>query len=573
MKKYFSKNAFMEACNQLKGPGMLCGIISVILVAIIMFYTNIDYYHYDIDTEIAVGLINFFTGAYNYVLVPISMFILFGFLTKRNASDFYHGLAVNRISLCNSFGCAVIALNVALSVVIILETIVFTLLCSAIGFPEDFFVGVLVILCKQVVVSLYFVAVIIVSMSLSGTMFTNVLVALMIMFIPRIIYFVIIELVNDAIPIVTTSGMGFLSGRYNLATGGIIRLLIGDYDTDIYLIWKMLAYTVIVDIIMYGIGVYLFNRRKSEGAGKAAVSERMQLVFRLIPAFMITMFPCAYIYSVIVGETSFDAEDAFYIVICYVLAIFAYVVYEVITTRKWSNIKKIMPGIVFLFVLDAVFMCVMFADRAIILNTVPANTKSISVNMYDSSYYYRNSIFNEIGENGKLEVEDSDIIGTFEYALKENIAYIDEHGSFYSKYEDDYRVVFHTPTGDIHRRVFLLQSDIRKIDAYMKNIILEKINSYRGIVPKSMRISGSAVQISPAKFDQFLSAYITSAASIATDKFVDAYKYYYSDVIYKNLEITYNKNGKDMEIVIPIYKDMTNNREINSILFGYEYYY
>ncbi|MBQ4155630.1 MAG: hypothetical protein IJD90_02360, partial [Clostridia bacterium] len=127
--KLIDKNIVLEGLHQLKTAGLICFIISI-AGNILSFISNciMLFVYGKIEDIIDPGLFVFsstleeqFSGVpfistssgvpTIYIFTPIFTFVLFKFLFKRNASDFYHSLSVKRETLFCSFSLSALIMS------------------------------------------------------------------------------------------------------------------------------------------------------------------------------------------------------------------------------------------------------------------------------------------------------------------------------------------------------------------------------------------------------------------------------------------------------------------------------
>lgn len=484
MNGLFSKKLFAEGMRQMRVLGNICLIVAALASFFIVNGMNISAkssYEYAStrqtfravqmqDYIMDVGIEPCYLimiGA--WVIVPFAMLMLFGFLNKRNASDFYHGIVQKRSALCNSFLAAIFAWFVLVSAVIVLVTTVTSTALPMVQLEKYFWTDLLQLCVASIAIAVFWMGVLLLSMSLTGTVLTNVAVAAIILFFPKILYMAVSAVVFDDMPIYPSNyENSIFSGRYNLVTGFINDIFY--YDNISYGEYKSSLYTGILGIIFIVIGCIAFSKRKSETATLAAPSRRMQAVFRTIPAFVATMMPVAYFFTCTLpnGETM-DEEDIFYVIIFYVISLVVYFLYEIITTKKWRNIARIIPGYILVLVMDVLLFGAMFATRESVLSVKPMNSNSVSV-IGDMDWRNRDYFEARLGE---VKINDSRLITIFEECLKDNIEAIREgndHNIYYNN--KSYLVKFTKGNKEIYRNVYVPEH----YESQIMNILLANVN-------------------------------------------------------------------------------------------------
>lgn len=396
--KWFNFKLYLDGLRQLK----LIGIMSAIIMACAAFLIPMGYQienanyvkyvnghpagsigrvvSYDILDLNPLILLTFF------VIVPLMTLYLFHFLNKRNACDFYHSIPDTRESIFVSFGSAILTWNIG----ILLESILISVIsCGIFSYVELDADRMPVIICASVAACVFVYGVFLIAMSLTGTTFTNLTVAAMILIVPRLVTTVFMAIISESIAVIPFQfGGSILDDRLNVVTNFFTGIVIrGEYQG--ISMWSSVAYTMAVGVVYCIIGCYFFKKRKSEAATCAALNSKLQCVLRLIPAMMICLIPIAMIFETITNDYPLDDGELFGIIVIYIIAIIGYFLYELVTTKKLKNLLKAIPGLAWLAAFNVVFLAALFISHHVILNDVPAAEKVDSVSLeMQSEYYY-----------------------------------------------------------------------------------------------------------------------------------------------------------------------------------------
>lgn len=407
-KPLFNGKLYLEGMRQLK----LIGIMSAIIMALAAFLIPLGY---QINNAEYVTYVNRYpagtTGrivSYGIlelnplivltflIIVPLMTLYLFNFLNRRNACDFYHSIPDTRESIFTSFGAAILTWNVGL---ILGSVLISVISCGIFHYVELEAGDMAVVICASVVACIFMYGVFLIAMSLTGTNFTNLTVATMILIVPRLVATVFMAIISDSIAVIPFQfGGSILDDRLNVVTNLFTGLFIRGYVQGIKM-WGSVLYTLIVGIVYCILGLFFFKRRKSEVATCAALNSKLQCVLRLIPAMMICLIPIAMIFRCVIEGYDLDNEEIFGIVVLYIIAIIAYFLYELITTKKLRNALKAIPGLAWLVVFNVLFGVALYSSYTVMLNDVPAveDVKSVCVEMkgeydYETRNYYQNRI-------------------------------------------------------------------------------------------------------------------------------------------------------------------------------------
>lgn len=400
----FNARLYLDGLRQLK----IIGILSAIIMAVAAFaipmgrnISNAQYYrwHYmdeyflngnDLGRVVSYNIffLNPFIILTFLILVPLMTMMLFSFLNRRNACDFYHGIPVTRETLLLSYGASILTWNVAIA----LESIAVTGIAAGIFRYVTLEWGeVPVLLCALVAADIFMMGVFIISMSLTGTLVTNLCVAAMILVVPRAFITYILAVVTESISVIDFRfGDTIFDDRLNvvtnLITGEMIR---GRYQA--WSDWKSVLYTLVVGLIWCVIGMYLFKKRKSEAATQAAITPRLQAVFRIVPAMLISLLPLYYFYNYFIAKSdlvSMDEESIFVIGLMYLIAVISIFVYEFVTTRRFKNFKRALKSIVGLVVYNVAMLAVLGITYTVMLNDIPGaeDVRSLQIEGIDGHF-------------------------------------------------------------------------------------------------------------------------------------------------------------------------------------------
>ena len=138
------------------------------------------------------------------VAAPLLTLALFGFLNKRNACDLYHAIPQTRNALFFSFFAAIVTWLVILIAVPALVSEAVCLLFPK--YLEIYPLSALQICTQALIASIGVAAAVLLAMSMTGTIFTNLVVALLIIFLPRVLIYVVSSSQDSALPYVASLG-------------------------------------------------------------------------------------------------------------------------------------------------------------------------------------------------------------------------------------------------------------------------------------------------------------------------------------------------------------------------------
>lgn len=356
-KNWFSLRLYLEAIRQLRLIGIMGMVIlglEAILIPVGRLMTIRDTQNF-MSRPITKVLLNFpemhpLLVLCFCVLAPLMVLYLFHFLNKRNASDFYHAIPETRLCLYISFFAAVITWLFAIIVLTsCLSLAIF--LC----FPVYFSVNLtsVLVMCFNVFAGCLLVAAsVAVAMCVTGTIFTNIIVSLMIIFIPRMLIFMLVSSVTSSLPLVSSADfIPLLDIGYNVPVGTVFMLGSGSTLSN----WQSGVYTLVLGLLYTVCAALLFRVRRSEAAGQAAPNRILQAIYRLVLAMVVCSFACYGIFQDTISRTQYTnyRGDIYGYIVLYVIALVVFFLYELITTRKWRNLVRAVPSLLVLVLLNA----------------------------------------------------------------------------------------------------------------------------------------------------------------------------------------------------------------------------
>lgn len=340
--KCFNLRLYLEGLRQLRLLGLLFTIgvsLVVIFIPIGVFFSSLN-----MPTAAETRVVSYeemnplMHFAFTFV-APFLTLTLFSFLNKRESDDFYHAIPATRTCLFFSFFAAVVTW---------LFIFVFgTALLAGVFhsfFPSLFIIdwaGTLQMSLGCFVGGLLVAAAVAMAMSVTGTFMMNVLVALLIIFLPRILITLTTNAIADTFPLV--AGLSFLpllSTPCNIPSDFILAYAFYSGDENVLTSWTALFYTLSLAIVYTAIALWLFKKRRSEGAGHSAPSPRLQAFFRFLVGFTFTSIITLALYSDMLNTGSYGASDLIGWVFLYVLAIFGVVVFEILCTRRIRGLLR-----------------------------------------------------------------------------------------------------------------------------------------------------------------------------------------------------------------------------------------
>lgn len=589
-KNIFNKRLYLDALKQLKIIGVMSAVITALASFLIPMGYNISNSQYNVEY---INNIPHYTGrvisygilslnpiiAVIFLLIPFFMTLyLFNFLNRRNASDFFHSLPDKRQCIFLSYFAAIFTWVMGL---VLGGAIISTVAAGIFKYVELEAAGYGTVLLCAAASIVYIFGVMMIAASVTGTIFSNLCVSAMIAITPRLVVTYVIYIITSLVQVVPfTFGASIFDDRLNVVTnfvtGPVIR---GSWDGVNSL--SSGIYTLIVGLIYCGFAMYLFAKRKSEAAGQAAVSSKLQCVFRLIPACAITLLPVASLFIDSIEVDYMASNQLFFYVVMYIMAVVAYFGYELLTVKKLKSLIKAIPGLIFIVGFNIVMYVVLFASYTVMLNDIPESKDVDTVSVYTSDGHSRHSYYSNTNNYYKNELKnlkiDSDVIEELLCAeLKENVDIIKNNEFPWNTKSYSLQVTFYCGWRSVTRMVYLSEDSYKKLTEEMtKNADINRLLYEPIQLDKISSISTySSIDLPMEEAYELYNTYIeelkTMDTTSAYDYIVQGYSYNTVDsfeVFLKN-EKKFNFNIRvDMPKTLSMYIEYTNkNSEFDNMM-------
>lgn len=364
----FNRSLYKDMFAQLRTAGFIFTVISIVASIItpsMEFFQKQSYYRIDypfIPTILTITPVLFFM---TFLAGLMLVLIAFSFLNKRNASDYYHSLPDTRIAIFTSFSLAVLTWIVILVVSTVLIT---SMVYFALGFAFNVsYIGYLIF--AFITATSLVSAVTALAMSITGTLLSNLMLAGLIGFLPRVVGMVISLGILEITPVATYKTFGLLDASYNLPVafiGSMARLCEKRID-ELLFFKEGILYTACLALVYFVIAGFFFRIRKSETADKNAPNKILQHTYRCAFALPF-LFPTIMLFYV--RDLMLPTAIVFL-----VISLLAYFIYEVITTKTAKNLIKIAPMYVVVLAVAGVMVgSVHFVSQSILSNTLTPQT-------------------------------------------------------------------------------------------------------------------------------------------------------------------------------------------------------
>lgn len=352
---------------------------------------------------------------------PFLTLKVFRYTTERRGSDFYHALPQSR-------SCLFLSLMAAVFCWLILIMIASGLVSGFTAglFPKYYqfsWNDLLLYNLSMLLISLYVAAVTACAVHISGTVFSNVLVSLLLLFGPRLIIYVLVQSVVDLSPVLMRGFLPFPYGinLFSALLYGILDGLRSVQNSALYDGWHML-YTCLAIAVWILLGVFLAKKRASERAETPIGNRYVRAGIRVGMAFLFCLEP---IHSILSG--SFATFDVF---VFYLLALLFFFGFELFATKSFKALTKLLPSLMILLALNiGVFVLCRASIRAV--NTYQPEAEDIQYIRIISNPYQSSHLDQAVQE---CRIENKAVHQLLSEALKENLK-LNEREDYYSLYE------------------------------------------------------------------------------------------------------------------------------------------
>lgn len=457
--KFFSPALMLEGIKQTRVVGICFAVISVLAscgypLLRLISYASMDYDTLKAQPYFTIDIATFSMPIFlmQYIMPIVMIFLLFNFMNIRKASDFYHSIPLSKT--CVYLTYTVTALIWSIVTVVVSTLLSFTIYALSLKTVINIeFVWPTII--SSIILAMLIASIALLAKGLSGTIFTNIIITLIIMFLPRVIILLYTTAINTSVKITDVSFMSLTDIYNNIIFAPFI------YNNS-FLIEKTTPilnastqwYSLILAIIYFVIGFFIHKFRKSESAGKSAAYKGVQPVVRIligsIPLLLIS-------FNLACGLKVYTE----FWLIGILVSLLAYFLYELITTKSAKKLLISIPFYLIAILANAIFIIACVSERNFILNDIPEPSEISSVSIsYNNDYlnvvYINDNYYKYKTEN--IKYDDKGLIDHLQSSLVETVEKVkeDDFSKFYSENYIYYDVIFHCSSGrDIKRRVYV----------------------------------------------------------------------------------------------------------------------
>ncbi len=467
----FHKGAYMDALRRLAFPA--AAVSSLICIVECAYMIKVDRHHVELWKGMAgMGFadLSFARMAWPLlsiflVVSPLMLLFLFLFQNKRTGSDCFHSLPLSKRSQAFSSFAAVLTMDAAVLVLggLIVEMMAAILPYLRIAGDNSFFIT----LGCCFAASVFTTALMLLALSLSGTWLSALCMYAILLVVPRLILLVGEICVFDNNSTIPQGLRGtILDRRLNVVTS-LLGIHLSNFSYPAIKSFASLIYTLILGILIFVLAVYLHGRRASESAEHAAVSERVQGIFRVVLGSGIGIL------SLLLVD-DFDFKGIAY---WFFLALGVYLIYELLLTRSLRSCLRALPGFLYVILSCLIFIALLWGGESFAKDDLANADKVRSITMiYQPHLYYRFSEEEDYYCTAMRDykITDREVIEILCAALNQGVRQ-EPHDEFV----EDVRLVFDGGVFFKQRDVSIDRSDLDRVLS-----ILGEDNAYRDIFTK-----------------------------------------------------------------------------------------
>lgn len=429
-KKFFSGGLWAEGMRQ----NRVFGFIMLAVIMVLQLYAPItdafaetitEHSYANVASRSWVTLVNMndilsSIWLVPYVLAPVSVLILFSVFNKRGSADFYHSLPYTRSCVFISYGAAVLTWTFG----VMLITGGFGI-AVRLAMPKVYavsFANFGDIVFSMFSATILSAASVMLASSVTGTLLSNVTLSGLIIFLPRMLIYVVAQMMTNRIPFVLgAQGIPLLAPKYNVLVYSLIAILSGSPEDCTVNNLNCDLYTLVLALIYVVMAAVLFCMRKSEIATLSAPGKKTQALIRIALTLAISVFG-----TWVLAEN--DSNSIGIAIIIYIIAVVVYFAYELLSTMKWKNLVRAIPclGIVLLLNLAVYGMTVGYGKIAVQYTPAPSEISGVRISDPVKKSYTSSGTMLQDDDYAELmtsdiEFDDPQLAEIVSNALRDNV--------------------------------------------------------------------------------------------------------------------------------------------------------
>lgn len=395
-------------------------------------------------------------------LAPVALCLtLFGFLNHRNGSDFYHSIPQTRLCLFASFGAAALTWGYA---AILLGMGAAAAVFGAAGMAGSInFAPLPYVLFTDLAGMTLLTAEMLLAMSITGTVVTNLTVCGLLLFLPRFLTTVFAQMLIGRLRFIGTDAFGILGNTlFNIPVSFFLAAFNGTSE-KLFSSAGPILYTYVLSAVYLLLAGLLFARRKSESAGRSAPNRPLQHIYRCLIALPSSLIIPYTVLSWDPSEGDFFSHNLYLIITVTVVTLLIYFLFELISTKNPRNLPRAAPVFLAVVAFDVIFgFCAQGAQSWFLHDTPKASEiRSVTFQYFNSDASDTTRTYNQLMVR-RAALTDSRLTGQVAQALKETARRVGEQD-----YDDfEYYVRLKLQSGRVmERKLYATEAEIQTVEA------------------------------------------------------------------------------------------------------------
>ncbi|MCL2332709.1 MAG: hypothetical protein FWC54_04390 [Actinomycetia bacterium] len=402
-----SLKLYKEGLRQLRFKGLLGGglILAIPLVALVMTITVAQGKQAPLaqsasDATTTASFWLFAAIVAVFLLSLLFTYSLFSFLNKRDGSDFYHALSAPRQTLYLSFSAAVLTWTWGIGLAAIALTVAGRLITGAPLAPATVLLSVGLFLSA----SLFVVAVALLALSITGTLFSNLSVSILVMLTPYLVARYFTQAVVKLVPNIPDGFVGLAGGAslHNTFFLLLEQLLLPDRSVHgLTSVLASIVATFVWALVLIGAGAWFFKCRASESAGTGVPAKGLRLVYWVVLGICVVFLALNVPVGAHNSEIVVSADGSLSLVrgslsgvsiapllrslvVPFALALVVVLIFELFTARRLRRLLLALPSFGLVLAFTAAFFGLVFLYSSYEGRFAPAADQIASVRLLSS---------------------------------------------------------------------------------------------------------------------------------------------------------------------------------------------
>ncbi len=541
MKKIFSKGLYAEGLRQTR---MMTVIFTAVLIFGLAAYAAgcasssadmivdyVDAVELDGGSSISAAIIAVWFALIVMIAAPVITFRLFSFLSGRSESDFYHSLPYKRSTVFLSYTAALITqfavmlASAGASLVLLFAVfdrsaklnVMYDMWQPAFG-EYSYLYGAGAAPYLLYLTLCFFAAALLccgaalIGRCASGTAFNSSILYISVLLIPRLViasaYTAFADLVPPAVVAGRFTEIFLQDTNINIPVSAVINAGVTNM-IDVSTHWlsvRSVIYTAVLAIIYIALSALIFVKKKSEAASDPAPSKPLRFVYSVLVFCSVSFLATAYLWHDKMRLIRYnDPADLLPIepryFIFYAVALVIFLIYVLITTKKWSGIVRALPALGVGILLNAALAASVWGFSEAEINFIPTSEDVQWISVCgdpDEGSYERNGVSAydlALMSGEKYRITDKEAIKTVCKRLSEYMDDYLERDQFPTSYIDGRKltvrkVVIKTASAKKTRLIYLSDDELSVIEsALLQN------DGFRGDLASLPAMCGDTVDV------------------------------------------------------------------------------